>query len=150
MRRALARYGGVLVAPRTTVAALDDDEGHRDGVWLSALYLAATGTYGLVEGVANLMATRNLNGGLMVLSALGRALIVPIVTLVVCETILGNRRAHRRGLCLVPMLASAVLLRQLPWRTVVSWAYAPEAVGLGLAVALAIWIRPAVPEVSAP
>lgn len=145
MRRALARYGGVLMAPRATVGALDPDEGERDGVWMSLLFVGAVGIAGLVAGAADLAATRNLNGLLMLLSALGRSLIVPIVALVGVETILGAARAHRRGLCLVPMVVVAALLREIPLSGVLSWAFAPDVIAIVAAVGMALWIRPAIP-----
>ena len=43
VRAALRRWGGMLVAPRATVAVLPDDEGQRDGWWLVLLWVATSG-----------------------------------------------------------------------------------------------------------
>ena len=146
MRRALARFGGALVAPRATVAAAGPDEGLRDGIWLSLLYLIVTSVYPVAEGFANLSATRNLGGVLMILSAFGRALIVPIVALVAAETILGQGRAHRRGLALVPMVVIVLAMRQVPWRATVGFAYLPELLAMLAAIGWTLWVKSSVPE----
>ena len=145
MRRALARYGGVLLAPRATVAALPEDEGVRDGIWLGLLFIVAVGLRGLVDGAADLAVTRNFSGVLMLLSSVGRGLLVPIVALVLAQTILGKERAHRSGLCLVPVVLAAAVLRELPTSSLLPWPYAAEGVMVLLAGALALWIRSAVP-----
>lgn len=144
--RALARFGGALVAPRATVVSLPPQQGRRDGVWLSLLYLGVTSIYPVAEGFANWWATRNLGGILMILSAFGRALILPIVALVASETILGRGRAYRRGLALVPMVLVALVLRQLPWRSAIGWPYVPEALGMLVVVGWTLWVRTSVPE----
>ncbi len=146
MRRALARYGGALVAPRATVAASGPEEGLRDGIWLSLLYLAVTSVYPVAEGFANWWATRNLGGIVMILSAFGRALIVPIVALVAVETILGQGRAHRRGLALVPMVVVVLAMRQVPWRATVGVPYLPELLAMLAAVGWTLWVRRSIPE----
>jgi hypothetical protein len=143
--RALARYGGVLLAPRRTVMALPEGEGARDGIWLGLLFVIAVGLRGLVEGAADLAVTRNFSGVLMLVSSLGRGLLVPIIALVLAQTILGRERAHRSGLCLVPVVLAAAVLRELPVASLLPWPYAAEIVLVILAGALAVWIRPAVP-----
>lgn len=143
--RALARYGGVLLAPRRTVMALSEGEGARDGIWLGLLFVLAVGVRGLVEGAADLAVTRNFSGVLMLVSSLGRGLLVPIVALVLAQTILGRERAHRSGLCLVPVVLAAAVLRELPEPSLLPWPYATEIVLVVLAGALAMWIRGAVP-----
>jgi hypothetical protein len=147
MWRALARYGGALVAPRATVAALPPDEGARDGVWLGLAYLLVTGVSPFIEGLANLNATRNFNGAMMVLAALGRSLIVPIVALVIVETILGAGRAHRRGLALMPAVVVVLALRHVPWRALSPWPFVPEALAIVAAIGWAVWMRPAIAPV---
>jgi hypothetical protein len=144
---ALARWGGVLVAPRTTVAALPEQEGQRDGLWLGLLYVVGTSLYQLAEGVATLYAVRNYSGLLAVASILGRALLAPILTLVVAETILGKERSHRRGLSLVPLVVVGSVVhmaRQMGHSLPLSELGAAVA-GAVLGVGLVAWIRPVVP-----
>src|SRR5690606_28714149 len=117
-------------------------------IWLSVLFVVAVGLRGLVEGVADLAVTRNFSGVLMVLSSLGRVLVVPILALVLAQTILGKDRGHRGGLCLVPMVAAAAVLREVPVRSVLPWPFATEVLLVVIAGALAAWIRVAVPPVA--
>lgn len=142
--RALQRYGGVLLAPRRTAASLPDTEGEHDGLVLGVLFLVAVGVRGLFEGAADLAVTRNFSGFLMLLSSLGRGLIVPILALVLAQTILGKDRAHRAGLCLVPVVVLAAVLREVPMRQLVPWPFVAEGLMVLVAGALALWIRPAV------
>lgn len=139
--RALGRYGGMLVAPRATVRGLGPDEGLRDGLWLGGLYLLATGTYELLEGAVTLRATANLNGLVMLLSAVVWALLAPMLVLVAGETVLGRDRAHRRGTLLVPLLVVVTLAHELVAHGLRLPAFAPEIVGGLLSVALAWWVR---------
>lgn len=144
--RVLQRYGGMLVRPRATVAALDPKEGLHDGSWLGLLYLLGGHVHALMEAVATAVAVRNWSGLLVLGSQLGRSLLAPILVLLVAETVLGPGRRHRRGLCLVPLLLVAVASELLsrggiapPWPRL-----GPALVG-GLASAgLAAWIRPAI------
>jgi hypothetical protein len=142
--RALWRYGGLLVQPRATVRALRPDEGRWDGLVLGLLYLLAVGTLEVLRGVAMARVTADLGGLLMLVAAVGRVLVAPIVVLVACETVLGRARSQRRGLMLLPLLVVAALAHEaaaqgLPVRSLV-----PEVAGGLLSVALAWWVRPAV------
>ena len=141
---ALRRYGGVMVAPRQAVARLRRGEGRYDGVILGLLYVFAVGSYDLIEGVAGLVATRDLGGLLMVASAAGRLALPPVLLLVAAETLLGESRAHRRGLALLPLLAVGVVAHELVWLGVKAPNFAPELLG-ALGGLLLTWrIRPAV------
>lgn len=142
LMRALWRYGGILTQPRATAKALRVDEGASDGLWLGGLYLLSVGTYRLMEGLATLLATANLNGLLMFLAALGRVVVVPILVLVACETVLGRDRAYRRGLLLVPMVLISAVAHELAIHGVGIRAYVPEIIGGLVSVLLAWWVRP--------
>ena len=147
---ALARYGGILAAPRRTAQGLSPDEGHHDGVVLAALCMFATGSYAILEGIAGLYALRNLGAVVMLLAALGRLLIAPVVVLVAAETLLGKDRSYRRGVALVPMLLVMAVAHELRVHGVEIAAFVPEIVGGVAGVALAWWIRPSVPAVPVP
>lgn len=142
--RALWRYGGVLIQPRRTVSALEATEGRRDGLVLGLLYLVSVGTLELLRAVAAARVTADLGGLVMLAAALGRVLVAPIVVLVVCETVLGRTRSHRRGLMLVPMLVVVTLAHELAARGHALPSLVPELVGGALAVALSWWVRPVV------
>ncbi|MCX4239879.1 hypothetical protein [Paraliomyxa miuraensis] len=142
--RALWRYGGLLVRPRATVAALEADEGRHDGLVLGLLYLFGVGTLELLRGVAAARVTADLGGLLMLASALGRVLVVPIVVLVACETVLGRVRSHRRGLMLVPLLVVVTVAHELAAHGHALPSLWPEVAGGSLCVGWAWWVRPAV------
>lgn len=142
--RALRRYGGMVVHPRTTARALRADEGAHDGLWLGLLYLLGMGTLEILRGIATARVTANLSGVLMLLAAVGRVLVVPIVVLVACETVLGRARSHRRGLMLVPLLLTVTVAQELALHGLALRAYVPEIVGGLLSLGLALWVRDAV------
>lgn len=143
---ALGRWGTALLGPRRYASAAEPTVGQRDALWLGALFVVGTALYPVAEAVATLWATRNLNGGLMLASALGRALLAPIITLVVVETILGDKRRHQRAIGLLPLVilgTAAHALRQMG-ASVSLPMFAPEIAGAVLGAGLAFWIRPAV------
>lgn len=143
---ALDRLGGYLVAPRRTVAKLAQGVGMRDTLLLGLLYVLGTAVYPVAESVAGLWAMRNLGGVMMVVSSLGRALLIPIVATVIVDTVLGRARAHRDAVGLAPLVVFGVAghaLRQLGV-DLPGAAYTPELVGAVFGVAAAAWVRPAV------
>jgi hypothetical protein len=145
---AFQRYGGYLVAPRATVRALSAETGMRDGLLLTLLYLAGTHLQPLAESAAGLATMQNTSGLLMLGNGVGRAVLPPILVLVVCEVMLGRHRAYRRGLCLVPFVLVTVLTHSV-WLAGVHLPgpdYLPMAIGAMLAAALTLYVRPAVPE----
>lgn len=150
MIAALARYGGILAAPRRTAEALSPDEGHHDGVVLAGLIMFAMGSYSILEGVAGIYALRNLGAVVMLLAALGRLLIAPVVVLVAAETLLGRARSYRRGVALVPMLLVMAAAHELRVHGVEIASFVPEIVGGLAGIALAWWIRPSVRAVTTP
>lgn len=144
--RALWRYGGLLLQPRATVRALGPAEGRWDGLVLGVLYLACVGTLEILRGVAMARVTADLGGVLMLVAAVGRVLVAPIVVLVACETVLGRARSHRRGLMLVPLLVVASLAHEAQAQGATLPMLAPEITGGLLSVVLAWWVRPAIAE----
>ncbi len=143
----LDRIGGVLLAPRRAAAALQQGQGARDGVALVVAYLLGTHLVALAEALARALAAGNLGGVAAVLAVLARVVLVPVVLLVLCESLLGRGRDHRRGLALVPFVAVGLLAHTAEllagWRPPNS--YAVPAVGALLSAVLARWMRPAVP-----
>lgn len=142
--RALQRFGGIMVAPRATARVLRPGEGRWDGLAIGLLYLAAVGTLDVLRGVAAARVTADLGGVLMLLSAVGRVLLVPIVVLVACETVLGHARAHRRALMLVPLLLVVTAAHELAAHGMALPTWVPEITGGVLSVALAWWVRPVI------
>ncbi len=143
---AVGRWGTALLGPRRYASAAEPTVGQRDALWIGALFVVGTALYPVAEAVATLWATRNPNGALMLASALGRALLAPIITLVVAGTILGDTRRHQRALGLLPLLilgTTAHALQQMGTPVSVPM-FAPEIAGAVLGAGLAFWIRPAV------
>lgn len=145
---ALDRWGGLLVAPRATAARTGPDQGRHDGLILTVVYLLGTELYGVMEAVAGLVALKNLGALVMIGAQLGRALLAPILAVVVAETLLGPARAHRRAAVLLPLVFLGSVTHALRQQGLAlpgpSWV--PEAVGAALGVALVWWIRDAVPR----
>lgn len=108
-RDAIARWGGVLLRPRTTLAALEPDEGRRDGRWLVLLYVLGTQLLPFGLAVKSLIATGGLSGAIAFASAIARTLLGPIIVVVLAEFALGAQRSYRSGTYLVPLLAVGVV-----------------------------------------
>lgn len=140
---AFARWGGVLIAPRRTVAELSFDEGKRDGLVLGTLYVIGTALYPMTDTIATVISTHSL---VALAAGVARVLLTPIVVLVLVETLLGGRRSHRGGLFLLPLVVLGTLAHILATFQVVSFpALGPDFVGAAAAGALALWARKAVP-----
>lgn len=143
VERALSRWGGALLAPRRTVAALSPGEGLRDGLVLGSLYVLGTSVYPMTVAIATVIATGSL---VALASGVARVLLTPIVVLVVVETLLGAQRSYRGGLTLLPMVLVTVLAHLLAVLQLPTLArFWPDVIGAGLTVAFALWIRPAIP-----
>ena len=149
----LARYGGVLVRPRATLAELSLEEGRWDGVVLGLAYLASSQTLGLARGLAGLVATKDFNGLLVFAQALGRGLLPPILALFIIESLLAPEQNYRRGVYLLPLVLMAALARLLTIAGVIGGAgaalslpaYAPEIAGAILCAVLVLRTRSVVP-----
>lgn len=142
---ALARWGGFLLRPRATAAALDPDAGPRDGLVFIALYALGAHLLPLGDAVADFAAMFGL-AALPTLLAGFTVLIPWLVATLGVEAILGPQRAHRAALCLLPMLLVVVLARLLAGagHPLPVPKYSVEIAGAVLAAGLALWIRPAV------
>lgn len=146
---ALTRLGGILVSPRATIAGLGAGDagesvaGARDGVWLTLVYAVTSQSGRLAEGVAALAAMGNVNGGLVLAQAVGRAFLPPVVLLFLVESALGQDRAYRRGLFLVPLVFMGALGRLSSW-VGVPWpgpSFVPDLLGTLWAAGLAFGLR---------
>jgi hypothetical protein len=138
----------MLVRPRATVADLRGDIGRYDGVWLGLLVVLGGHLDEILRGLASVWAVRNLGGTLMLLASVGQALLAVVFSLLACELVLGKGRSHARGACLVALavvVPTAHLLGVLGIAVVRPDYAIPVAGGL-LSVALAGWVRSAVPS----
>lgn len=142
---ALARWGGALLRPRTTFAALGPDEGPRDGLLFLVLYAVGAHLLPIGDAVADFAAMASLAALPTLLS--GLVVLIPwLVATLGVEAILGPSRAHRAALCLLPLLLVVVAARlaaglghPLPIPK-----YSIEVAGALLAAALALYVRPAI------
>lgn len=123
--RWLQRQGGMLVAPRQTLAAMAPDEGQRDGTWALLAWLAATSVYTLVEVAARLLALRSFDALLLGAADVAIALLAPYVATFAIELVLGRPRSHRAGTLLAPMIAVGAIAHLLVangvWRPPGTW-----------------------------
>ncbi len=146
--RTLERWGGVLLAPRRSVATLSADEGKRDGLALGTLYVVGTSLYPMTETLATVLSTHSLAA---LATGVARVLLTPIVVVVLIETVLGGARSHRGGLFLLPLVVLGTLAHVLASFDVVSFpALWPEVVGAIASGALALWARKAIVDDAAP
>ncbi|MGH1345587.1 MAG: hypothetical protein ACRBN8_28745 [Nannocystales bacterium] len=141
--RALRRWGGVLFAPRRTVAELPIDEGRRDGLLLGTLYVVGTALYPMTETIATVASTHSL---VALASGVARVLLTPIVVLVLAETLLGGSRGYRGSLFLVPLVVLGTVAHALvSFQLVGIPALWPDFAGAAAAGALALWSRKSIP-----
>lgn len=145
--RALARYGGMLAAPRRTLAALPAVEGRHDGILLSIAFVAAAGVWAIVEALAGVVALRDSGAALMLGAAVARVLIAPVLILVAAEVVLGDGRRHRRAYALVPAIAVVAVLHEAALQGLDVPSPVPEVLA-GLVGVAATWlVRGSVPIV---
>ncbi|MBC8073873.1 MAG: hypothetical protein IAG13_36480 [Deltaproteobacteria bacterium] len=138
----LDRQGGMLIAPRQTVAALGPDEGARDGTWAVLVYMLAMHVADVIAAIAKLVALRDIG----VVADVAMGLVVPFMTTFAVELALGKARAHRAGVCLAPMLLVAASLHLLDVGGVIGWPmrWLPGVIAGLCAVAFAVWLRPSI------
>lgn len=146
-RRWLERHGGMLVAPRQTVATLGEHDGRRDGTWALLGWLLAVHVYDLFQVVARISALRSLDAFIGGAAEIAFAVLPPFVATFVVELTLGRERAYRAGTCLAPMIVIGAVLRLSEslglWLASPSWL--PDVMAGTAALALAFYVRPAVP-----
>lgn len=145
MTTLLHRIGAVLLAPRRLLTDLPESAGRHDGAALFAAYTLALGLPGLSAALADFLALGLLPG----LPGLAQALLplLPwVLTLSVVEWRLGDARAHRAGLCLVPLLTLGVLAHLADQRglDIPGPGYLPALLGGLASLALAGLARPAI------
>lgn len=142
---ALSRWGGALVRPRATMAALAPDDGPRDGILFLLLFALGAHLLPIGDAVADFVAMAGVAALPTLLS--GLTVLIPwLVATLGVEAILGPQRAHRAALCLLPMLLVVVLARLLAGagHPLPVPKYSIEIAGAALAALLALWVRPAV------
>ncbi len=141
-----ARLGGMLVAPRRTVAALDPDTGARDGTWTVLAYVVAGKVDAIVAAIARVVRLGSADALLMSAAELGISLLPPVAATFVAELVLGRARGHRAGVTLAPLVGLAAFgsfVSAAGWRLQPTWI--GDALGVAAALGLAWWIRRAVP-----
>lgn len=143
---ALARWGGALLSPRSTVAALPHDLGRRDGAVFLLLFAVGAQLLPLGDAFADFLAMASFAALPALLSGF-TALIPWLVATLAVEAILGPARSHRAALCMLPMLLALTLARLLAGLGLALPVpkYSIEIAGALLAALLAIYVRPAVP-----
>lgn len=114
---------------------------------LATLYVLATQMVRLAEGLSGWMATRDMGGILILLQSLGRGLLPPVLVVLAVETLLGDERAFRRGLFLVPLVLMGSVAGILRGMGVVlpGPSFLPELAGAAWGVALAVTLRNQIP-----
>lgn len=146
------RQGGMLVAPRATVAKLGEDDGARDGTWALLVWLLAVHTLDLVAVTARIGALRSLDATVGGVAELALGLLPPFAATFLIEWTLGRGRSHRAGTCLAPLLATGAAWRVLEVLGVLpatgaATTWVGPTVAAAAAIGLAAWVRNAVPVV---
>lgn len=147
----LERIGGVLVAPRRTLANLPPETGQRDGAALLSAYLLAVGLLPIGDALADFWALRSLGAAPGLLRALLPAL--PwLLAATALDWLLGAGRAHRVALCLVPLLVIAALAQLLAdlGLALPGPSYASSVLGGLAALLLAARVRGVIPPLPGP
>lgn len=142
---AFARWGGFLLRPRATVAALPHAVGRRDGAVFLLLFAVGVHLLPLGDALADFLAMAALSALPALLG--GFVVLIPwLVATLAVEAILGPARAHRAALCLLPMLLLLTLARLLAGLGLPLPVpkYTLEIAGALLAAGLAVYVRPAV------
>jgi thiol-disulfide isomerase/thioredoxin len=143
------RQGGMLLAPRRTVAALGPDDGARDGTWAVLAYLVAGRLDQIVAALARIVRLGSFDALLMSLADIGISLLPPIAATFLAELVLGRARGHRAGSTLAPLIILAAVgsfVHVAGWRFDPPWLI--DAIGVAAVLGLALWIRRAVPPAS--
>jgi hypothetical protein len=149
MVRWIDRQGGMLVAPRRTIAALGPDEGRRDGTWALFAWLLGVQVMQVFQIAARIGALRNFDAVLGGAADLAFSLLPPFIATFAVELVLGGGRSHRAGVCLAPMIATGTSLHLAALAGVLpampGWVL-PVLAGAA-AVGVAAWARAAVTPV---
>lgn len=143
----LDRQGGMLIAPRTTAAALAPDDGMRDATFALLAFFVGCRVPVAMAALARLTSLANLDAAMLAAADVAVALLAPFLALVAVELVLGKPRSHRAGTCMIAMVVVATLLHG--GTALAGYAFEPpwiaDVVAGAAALVLAAWIRPVVP-----
>ncbi len=101
---ALDRWGAFLLQPRATLASLAPDAGRHDGWWLGMLYVLGSQLVPLGQALKSASVMMNGSAMLSLASQFGRILLPPMLLILAVEFMLGNARAYRSSLFLLPLV----------------------------------------------
>lgn len=144
---AMQRWGGILIHPRATLAALgqqSDQQGRHDWWLLAGLFVLGSQVQHLTEAVARFQAFRSV---LVLVNALAISLLTPLLVGLLVEGLVGSARSRYRHLPLVALVVVAIVANLLRQQGVVlpGPRYLPEMLGTLWAAGLGLWIRKAMP-----
>jgi hypothetical protein len=144
---AMQRWGGILIQPRATLAALgqrSDQQGRYDWWLLAGLFVLGSQVQHLTEAVARFQAFRSV---LVLVNALAISLLTPLLVGLLVEGLVGGPRSRYRHLPLVALVVVTVVANLLRQQGVMlpGPRYLPEIVGTLWAAGLGLWIRKAIP-----
>ncbi|MCA9685708.1 MAG: hypothetical protein KC457_26260, partial [Myxococcales bacterium] len=147
LRTTLTRWGGILLRPKQTLAAIAAGTlaTGGDGLGLTLAYLLGCQVENLAEAIARWRAFDSL---LVLVNGLAWALLTPILVGLLLEGLIGSARGRVRHLSLAPLVLLATLgnlLRQqgvhLPGPV-----YLPEILATLWGAGLAMWMRRELPD----
>lgn len=143
---AMQRWGGILIQPRATLAALGESEheGRYDWWLLAGLFVLGSQVEHLTAAVARYQAFRSV---LLLVNALALSLLTPLLVGLLVESLVGTARNRYRHLPLVALVVVAVLanLARQQGASLPGPHYLPEMLGAVWAAGLALWIRKVIP-----
>ncbi len=141
---AMQRWGGILVQPRATLAALGPEQGRHDWWLLAGLFVLGSQVEHLTAAVARYQAFQQV---LVLVNALAISLLTPLLVGLLVESLLGAARSRYRHLPLVALVVVATVANLLRQFGVVLPGphYLPEMLGAAWAAGLALWIRKTIP-----
>ncbi|KIG14322.1 hypothetical protein DB30_06924 [Enhygromyxa salina] len=144
VRATLLRWGGILIRPRPTLAALEPGEGRFDWWLLAALFVLGSQIQHLTETVARYQVFRSF---WLLVNGLAIALLTPLLVGLIVESIVGAARSRYRHLPLVALVLVATFANLLRQQGVMipGPRYLPEMLGTAWAAGLGVWIRARVP-----
>jgi hypothetical protein len=142
---AVQRWGGILIQPRATLAALGPEQGRHDWWLLAGLFVLGSQIEHLTEAVARFQAFRSV---LVLVNALAISLLTPLLVGLLVESLVGAARSRYRHLPLVALVVVVVVANLLRQQGVLlpGPRYLPEMLGCVWAAGLGLWIRKAMPS----
>jgi hypothetical protein len=141
---AMQRWGGILIQPRATLAALGPEQGRYDWWLLAGLFVLGSQVEHLTAAVARFQAFRSV---LVLVNALAISLLTPLLVGLLVESLVGSARSRYRHLPLVALvlIASVANLARQQGVVLPGPHYLPEMLGAAWAAGLALWIRKTIP-----